>query len=159
AWLLPTPGFTARNLGIRDEPRPTGDQTEKERADQLRLARDARLTVLMREDANRLGLPVYEVDGSLSEDETEDLMARHLAAAVERGPRMRDGAERAAARRAENAAVNAQLAAFRAYLGENAPAQERPFPYACECTTLGCPETVPLTPTAYRAAGRAVAHP
>jgi len=157
-WLLPTPAFTARNLGIRDVPLPTGAQTEKERANQLRLARDARLTVLMRDDASRLGLPVYEVDGSLSEDGTEDLVAHHFAEAIERGPRMLDGAERAAVRRAENAVVNVQLAAFRAYLGENAPAQERPFTYACECTTLGCAKTVSLTPTEYRAADGAVAH-
>ena len=157
AWLLPTPEFTARSLGIRNEPRPTSDQTEKERADQLRLARDAELTVLMRRDAAGLGLPVYEVDGSRSVEETEELLARHFAAAIERGPRMRDGAQRSAIRRAENAVVNAQLAAFRAYLGENAPA-ETPFPYACECPTLGCGETVPLTPTGYRAADHAVAH-
>jgi len=101
---------------------------------------------------------VYEVDGSLSEDDTEELLAKHFAAAIDSGPRMRDGAERAAVRRAENAVVNAQLAAFRGYLGDNAPAQETPFPYACECTTLGCRATVSLTPTAYRAFGGAV-HP
>jgi hypothetical protein len=158
AWLLPTPEFTARSLGIRNEPRPTGDQTDKERADRLRLARDAELTVLVRSEAAHRGLPVYEVDGSRSVEETEELLARHFAAAIERGPRMRDGAERSAIRRAENAVVNVQLASFRAYLGENAPDEETPFPYVCECPRLGCGETVPLTPSVYRAADGARAH-
>ena len=82
----------------------------------MRLARDEQLTALMRRDATRLGLPVYEVDGSRSRDQTERDLAEHFAAGIEAGPRIRDGAQRAAIRRAENAVVLAQLDAFHASL-------------------------------------------
>jgi hypothetical protein len=156
-WLLPTPAFTARSLGIRNEPRPTRDESARDRADRLRLARDEQLILLMRRDANQLGLPVYEVDGSRSIEQTEQDLTEHFAAALDRGPRIRDGAERVAIRRAENAVVLAQLNAFRAYLGESAP-PEPPFPFVCECTTLGCGAPVPLTRAEYRRAGGALAH-
>lgn len=119
-WLLPTKEFTARNLGTRNEPQPTRDAAEQDRAHRLRLERDAELTILMRRDAARLGLNVLETDGSMSLDETEQALAT--------------------------------------YLGDTAPADRPAFPYACECSTLGCAVDVPMTPAAYRSAGRAIGH-
>lgn len=155
---MPTTEFTARNLGIRNEPHPTRDASERERAHRLRLERDAELTALNRRDAARLGLAVVETDGSMSLDETEQVLAAYFGPVIERGPRMRDGAQRAAIRREENAVVNRQLAAFLAYLGDTAPAERPAFPYACECSTLGCAVEVPLKPAAYQAAGQALGH-
>jgi hypothetical protein len=157
-WLLPTPEFTARSLGIRAEPKPTADESEAERADRLRLARDAELTVLMRRSAVEHGLAVYEVDGSRTEDETEHDLGRHFAAAIAGGARFRDGAHRAAVRRAENAVVLVQLDAFRAYLGAQAPVPRPPFPFSCECATPGCDATVPLDPDRYRDEGAVSVH-
>lgn len=160
-WLLPTPEFSARNLGIRDEPTPARDESDRDRARRLKAGRDAALTELMRRDCARLGLSAPEVDGSLSLDETEAELARYFAPVIEAGPRARDGAERAALRRAENGVANAQVTAFLASLGAAAAPSLKPFSYACECTTLGCGALVPLTPDEYRTAGAALApnHP
>jgi hypothetical protein len=157
-WLLPTKDFTARTLGVRNEPQPTRDASERERAYRLRLERDAELTALMRRDAARLGLTVLEADGSLSLDETEQVLAAYFAPVIEDGLRMRDGRQRVAIRREENAVANAQLDSFLAYLGDTAPADLPAFPYACECSTLGCVVEVPMMPAAYRSVGRALGH-
>jgi hypothetical protein len=103
-------------------------------------------------------LTVLEADGSLSLDETEQILAAYFAPAIEDGPRMRDGNQRAVIRRAENAVANTQLDSFLAYLGDTAPPDPPAFPYACECSTLGCVVEVPMRPAAYRAAGRALGH-
>ncbi|MGH8793727.1 MAG: hypothetical protein ACRDXX_13925 [Stackebrandtia sp.] len=157
-WLLPTPDFAAKNLGKRLDLKPTKNEFDRERASRMRLERDAVLTAAMRQDAARLGLHAAELDGSLSLDDTERLLAEHFAPIVERGPRARDGAQRARMRRAENAVVNAQLDAHWESLGESAPAQRPEFSYACECATLGCDALAPMTPPAYKAAGGALGH-
>jgi hypothetical protein len=66
---------------------------------------------------------------------------------------MRDGSQRAAIHREENAVANTQLDSFLAYLGDTAPADPPEFPYARECSTLGCVVEVPMRPAAYRSAG------
>ncbi|WP_027341192.1 P-loop NTPase family protein [Hamadaea tsunoensis] len=156
-WLLPSAEFSARNLGLRAEPQPTEDAEAKAQATRVRLARDELLVERMRADAARLGLPTWDVDGSWTLEETEERVARLFAPLIEAGPRVRDGAERAAIRRAENAVVKTQIEMFLRYLGEHAPAEPAPFPWVCECSTLGCAATVPLPVTAY-APGAVLAH-
>lgn len=156
-WLLPTTDFTARSLGIRNSPTPLAQESDKDRARRLRLERDALLTEWIRRDAAERDLTVVEMNGGQGEDESEQELAELFAAVLEAGPRARDGAERHAIRQEENAVANRQIAAFRASLGDDAP-PEGEFPFACECTDLGCDAQVELTPSAYRAAGGAVAH-
>ncbi|HWC23638.1 MAG TPA: hypothetical protein VG502_15185 [Flexivirga sp.] len=156
-WLLPTTDFTARSLGIRNSPTPLARETDKDRARRRRLERDALLTDRIRRDAEQRGLAVVDMDGKQNEDESDGALAELFGSLLEAGPRAHDGEERRAIRREENAAANRQIGAFRASLGDTAP-PEGDFPYACECTNLGCDVQVELTPTAYRAAGGALAH-
>jgi shikimate kinase len=160
-WLIPTPEFTARTLDIRAEPRPTTDEAAIERAHRLRLARDERLAELIRDGAHRLGLMTLDADLSLSIEESERRLADALAPAIARARPARDGSERARIRHAENVVVNRQIDGFHEYLGDAKPKDLPPFPYVCECTTLGCAAAVPLHRAEYDAAGRAVApgHP
>lgn len=156
-WLLPTPAFTARTLTDRAEPKATRDESDRERAHRLKLARDAELTERMRRDTARLGLYAVNVDGGLTVQESEEMLAARFAPLIEAGPRARTGAERSAIRHAENAVAVAQISAFLESLGEAAPPELAPFPYACECTTLGCGAEVPMTLAEYRRAGTALA--
>lgn len=156
-WLLPTPEFTDRNVTGRAEPAATRDESDRQRAHRLRLARDAELTARMRRDTARLGLAAVEVDGSLGIAESEQMLATRFAPLIGAGRRARTGDERASMRRAENAVAVAQISAFLASLGDAAPPELTPFPYGCECTTLGCAAQVPMTLNEYRAAGAALA--
>jgi hypothetical protein len=156
-WLLPTTDFTARSLGIRNSPTPLAEESDQERARRRRLERDALLTERIRRDAAERELVVVEMDGRQCEDDTEQALTQLFGALLEAGPRARDGEERRAIRREENAVANRQIAAFRTSLGDQAP-PEGAFPFACECTNLGCDVQVALTPSAYRAADGALAH-
>ncbi|WP_446664933.1 hypothetical protein [Flexivirga sp. B27] len=156
-WLLPTTDFTARSLGIRNSPTPLAEESDQDRARRRRLERDALLTERIRRDADERNLAVVEMDGRQDEDESERALAELFGPLLGAGPRARDGEERRAIRREENAVVNRQIAAFRASLGDKAP-PESGFPFVCECTNLGCDVQVELTPSAYRAAGGALAH-
>ncbi|WP_412537714.1 hypothetical protein R8Z50_17775 [Longispora sp. K20-0274] len=108
----------------------------------------------MAADADRLGLATVTVDGALGLDETEELLAERLGPVIDAWPRRMDGPGRTRARRAENAVVNRQIAAYVADAG----IAQFPFRYACECAEPGCGRQVELTPDGYRRAGGALAH-
>ncbi|GGB27839.1 hypothetical protein GCM10011492_17580 [Flexivirga endophytica] len=156
-WLLPSTEFTARSLGIRNSPTPLAQESDEERARRRRLERDALLTDRIRRDAAERALAGVEMDGGQDEDESERVLAELFRPLLDAGPRARDGEQRRAIRREENAVTDVQIAAFRASLGDKAPSESE-FPYACECTNLGCDRQVPMTPSAYRAAGGADGH-
>lgn len=142
-WLVPTVAFQERALRGRGGMSPTSDP---ERAMRNRLARDAIMNRLIRRQAAALGLTVLDVDGRLGLAEMEQVVAAHFRGLVEAGPRARDGLERRRVRRDENGAVHDNLVAYRADAGlPEAPT----FPFACECTRLGCRERVTLTVEEY----------
>lgn len=156
-WLLPTTDFTAKSLGIRNSPTPLGQENDRERARRLRLQRDAILTDAIGREAAERGLSTLRMDGSQDEARSEMALETWFGPVIAAGPRAGDGAQRRAIRQEENAVANDQIAAFRRSLGDSAP-PESPFDYACECTTSGCAQLVPLTPSQYRASGGAIGH-
>lgn len=74
-WLLPSPLFRRKVFAGRgwEIPRRTGDSA---RAQRNLLRRDEMFTDHVRAEAARLGLPVLEVDGSMTEQETADHVGR-----------------------------------------------------------------------------------
>jgi hypothetical protein len=142
-WLMPTLKFQRWALGRRGEPSGTSD---RERALQNRLARDAILNELIRGQASGLGLSLLEVDGSRTLHEMIDAVADYFTEQIAAGPRARDGAEHRRIRRQENVAIHSNLCSLRAQLGLAKPPV---FDFACECGTLGCRERVLLTVDEY----------
>jgi hypothetical protein len=153
-WLLPTPAFGDRNVAARGGVQVADDAAAAHRK---RAERDVLLTAVIEREADRLGVPTFNVDGSLDLAQTENWLAEHYAPAILAGPRIRDGAQRAAMRRAENAELQAQVTAHLEWLGGKAPAVAAPVRYACECRTLGCGATVSMSPMDYPAAGAVLA--
>jgi 2-phosphoglycerate kinase len=80
-WLLPTPDFRRTAFDSRgtlwDIPRRTGDP---ERALANLLDRDRMFTERLRRDAERLALPMIEVDTRMTEDDLVERVARTLRA-------------------------------------------------------------------------------
>jgi hypothetical protein len=113
-WLVPTEAFQARSLGDRAAPSGTSDPALAARN---RLGRDAILNRLNRDQAAELGLTVVEVDGVLDLAQTTEVVAERFGERLAAGPRARDGTERRRMRRAENAAVLANVTAWRADVG------------------------------------------
>ncbi len=78
-WLLPTPAFRRSAFESRgtlwDLPDRTGDP---DRALRNLLERDRMFTERLREETSRLGLPVIEVDVTLSEDDLAGLVTAAL---------------------------------------------------------------------------------
>lgn len=76
-WLLPTPGFrrTAFDRRGLQIPGRTGDP---ERAARNLLERDRLFTDRLRQETTRLGLPVVDVDTSMSEEDMIDRVGRVL---------------------------------------------------------------------------------
>lgn len=74
-WLLPSPLFRRKVFAGRgwEIPRRTGDPA---RAQRNLLRRDEMFTDHVRAEAARLGLPLLEVDGSMTEQETADHVGR-----------------------------------------------------------------------------------
>lgn len=74
-WLLPSPLFRRKVFAGRgwEIPRRTSDPA---RAQRNLLRRDEMFTDHVRVEAARLGLPVLEVDGSMTEHETADQVGR-----------------------------------------------------------------------------------
>jgi hypothetical protein len=145
-WLMPTPEFQRWAVGRRGEPSGTSDG---EQALRNRLARDAILNELIRDQAAGLSLSLLEVDGSRTLPEMMDAVADHFAEQIAAGPRARDGAEHRRIRRQENVGIHGNLRSFRAHLGLAEPPV---FDFACECETLGCRERVLLTVDEYATA-------
>ena len=74
-WLLPSPRFRRRVFADRGWEIPHRT-SEPERARRNLLRRDEMFTDRLRADLSRLGLPVLEVDGSMTADAATDLVAR-----------------------------------------------------------------------------------
>jgi len=137
-WLVPTEEF--QEWCLRKRGGMDSSTSNPERALRNRLGRDAILNRLNRRQAAELGFTVIEVDGSRTLPEMEEVVAAHFAERIAAGPRARDGVERRRIRRAENAAVHSNIAAF---VEAEKITEPRPFPFVCECTTLGCDKRVP----------------
>jgi hypothetical protein len=84
--LVPTDDFSERMLTRRGGGRGLGT-SDPERAHAALLARNRFLHRTIRERALALGLPMVEVDGSLTLEETERLVADRFRALLEAGPR------------------------------------------------------------------------
>ncbi|ADD44624.1 hypothetical protein [Stackebrandtia nassauensis] len=155
-WLLPTSEFTDRNLSRRFDPHK--DDPDAKRRHDNRIGRDRLLTEAMRASASKHGLPVLDVDGSLSLEQTADRLSEHFADVLAAGPRARDGAERSRLRRAENTETHTAVTMFLESLGDAAPEDPPPVTFACECETLGCQAEVALPPSRYPSLDDVIAH-
>jgi len=136
-WLVPTEEF--QESCLRKRGGVDSATSDPERALRNRLARDAILNRLNRLQAAELGLTVIEVDGGRELRGMEEVVAEHFAELIAAGPRARDGVERRRIRRAENAAIHGNITS---YLKAEHISGPWPFPFVCECTTLGCTEQV-----------------
>lgn len=147
-YLVPTDEFSERLLLLRGGGRTLGT-SDPERAHAARLARNRILNRTIRERAASLGLPIVEVDGSLSLEQTERLVADRFTAALHDGPRATDGEERRRIRRRENAAAHANATAYLHDIGVVDLDAAPPLPLGCECRTHGCVAEVRSSPGAY----------
>jgi hypothetical protein len=77
-WLLPTEGFKRASPARRDKPSIRHETSDPERATTNWLARDLLLGEHIRREAERRGLPLLEVDGTRSVEETADLLQAHF---------------------------------------------------------------------------------
>jgi hypothetical protein len=149
-YLVPTDEFSERMLTRRGGGH-TLSTSDPERAHAARLARNRILNPTIRERAASLGLPIVEVDGSLTLEQTERLVADRFAAALRAGPRATDGQERQRIRRRENATAHANATAYLHDIGVVDLDAAPPLPLGCECRTLGCVAEVRASPGAYAA--------
>ncbi|MGH8878970.1 MAG: hypothetical protein ACRD0P_16795, partial [Stackebrandtia sp.] len=120
--------------------------------------RDRLLTVAMRRGAAERGLPTMDVDGSLGLEQSAERLASFFSPVFERGPRARDGAERARLRRAENTETFTAVSMYLDDLGAKAPVEPPPVTFACECENLGCGAEVELPPARFRDLESVFAH-
>lgn len=155
-FLLPTGEFTGRNLAKRFDPREADPDAAVRRA--KRLERDRLLTGAVRAAATGHGLPVLDVDGSLSLEQTAARLGEHFAGALAAGRGARDGAERARLRRAENTETYTGVSMYLESLGPAAPKDPPVVTFACECENLGCDAEVALSPARYPELDAVVAH-
>jgi hypothetical protein len=73
-WLLPTDEFKRASATRRDKPSIRHDTSDPERATANWLARDMLLAAHVRREARLRDLPLLEVDGTFSVEETADLL-------------------------------------------------------------------------------------
>jgi hypothetical protein len=73
-WLLPTDEFKRASAARRDKPSIRHETSDPERATASWLARDLLLGAHVRREAEQRGLPLLEVDGTRSVEETADLL-------------------------------------------------------------------------------------
>jgi len=143
-WLLPTPEFG--HLGVAG--RRAGGLTGQ--AAQRRRDRDVLLTELNRQQVRRHGVPSADVDGNRSLADTVDMVAERLESLPGGLVRAADGRQRQRIRQAENAVVTRQLLGWWADLGPEQMPGAPPFPFSCECDSLGCEQTVTMSVTEYQ---------
>lgn len=155
-FLSPTSEFTERNLEGRIDLRRGSPEFEQRHG--KRLERDRLLTESMRTAATEHGLPVLDVDGSSTLEQTASRLTEHFAAALASGRGARDGAERSRLRQAENTELHTGVSMYLESLGADAPAEPPPVQFACECETLGCDARVSLSPLEYPRVGNLSAH-
>ncbi len=154
-WLLPAAEFGYRGVVGRGGGRP-------EATGQRRLERDELLTQMHRRQACELGLPVLEVDGSLTLAEMADLVADRITSVPGGITPAADEWERRRIRQEENAMHVQQLLGWWAYMGRARMPQAPAFSFSCECGQPGCTQLIRLTVTEYErrsAAGPVTATP
>jgi hypothetical protein len=140
-WLLPTAEFGYRGVVERGG-RP-------EAIGQRRLERDVLLTQMHRAQAAELGLPVLDVDGSLSPAQMADLVANRVTSVPGGITQAADDRERQRIRQAENAMHVRQLLGWWADMGPARMPQPPAFPFSCECGQPGCTQLIKLPVTEY----------
>jgi hypothetical protein len=143
-WLLPTPQFGQHGVAGRRAGGLAGEAAQRRRD------RDALLTEMNRRQVGRHGLPSADVDGNRSLADTIDMVAQRLEGLPGGLVQAANGAERRRIRQAENAGVVRQLLGWRADLGPERMPEVRPFPFSCECASLGCEQTVTMSVIDYQ---------
>jgi hypothetical protein len=147
-FLLPTADFSERMLTKRGGGQGLGT-SNPDRAHATLLARNRLLHATIRDRAHALGLPVVEVDGSRTFDETERFVADKLQAVLRAGPRAADGDARRRMRRRENAATHANTLAYLRDIGVEDVVTAPPLALSCECQHLGCTAELQVAPGDY----------
>lgn len=143
-WLLPTPEFGQHGVAGRRAGGLTGEAAKRRRD------RDALLTEINRRQVRRHGLPSADVDGNRSLADTIDMLAQRLESLPGGLVQAADGGQRRRIRQAENAVVVRQLVGWRADLGRERMPEDPPFPFSCECDSLGCEQTVTMSVIDYQ---------
>lgn len=143
-WLLPTQEFGQHGVSGRRAGGLSGEAASRRRD------RDVLLTELNRQQVRQRGLPSVEVDGYRSLADTVDMVAERLENLPGGLVRARDGGQRRRIRQAENAVAVRQLLGWWANLGQDQMPEAPPFPFSCECETLGCEQTVTMSVTEYQ---------
>jgi hypothetical protein len=174
-WLIPTPARVRRSRRQRGFTGPA-DQPTLDRVLDTLIDRDVLLAEHLRAQTRAFGGDAVEVDDDADWDRLTELVAARLGlpatpadaapahgagrvgaadgagrvgAAVSTGRvGAADGDARQRLRRAENAAVLANLTAHRAWIGTTAPLAG---PFGCECTRLGCAAEADIDIDDYRA--------
>jgi hypothetical protein len=143
-WLLPTPDFGQQAVASRRA------RVLPPAAAQRRHDRDVLLTEMNRQQAKQHGLPTADVDETRSLADAIDLVTARLESLPGGLVRAGGGAQRQRIRQAENAVVVRQLLGWWADLGPAQMPDAPPFPFSCECETLGCEQTVTMSVTEYQ---------
>ncbi len=143
-WLLPTPEFSHQGVSGRRAGGLSGDAAQRRRD------RDVLLTEMNRQQVQRHGFPSAEVDGNRSLADTVDMVAERLQRLPGGLVRAASGRERQRIRQAENAVAVRQLLGWWTDLGPERMPGAPPFPFSCECETLGCEQTVTMSVTEYQ---------
>lgn len=143
-WLLPTPEFAQHGVSGRRAGGLTGEAAQRRRD------RDVLLTEINRRQVRRHLMPSADVDGNRSLADTIDMVAERLESLPGGLVRAADGGQRRRIRQAENAAVVRQLLGWSADLGPDHMPGAPPFPFSCECESLGCEQTVTMSVIEYQ---------
>jgi hypothetical protein len=143
-WLLPTPEFSQQGVAGRRAGGLTGAAAQRRRD------RDVLLTEMNRQQVRRHGLPSAQVDGYRSLADTIDMVAERLESLPGGLVRAADGGQRRQIRQAENAVVARQLLGWWTDLGPEQMTGAPPFPFSCECQSMGCEQTVTMSVTEYQ---------
>lgn len=143
-WLLPTPQFGQQGVAGRRAGGLSGQAAQRRRD------RDVLLTELNRRQVARHGVSSIAVDGNRSLADTIDMVADRLERLPGGLVRAADGGQRQRIRQAENAVVVRQLLGWWADRGPEEMPDPPPFPFSCECESLGCEQTVTMSVTEYQ---------
>jgi len=138
-WLVPTAAFVDAQL----ETRNLGEG-------QLRLYR--LLGEVIEREAAEHDAPVLRVDGTLSLDETVDVVEERFAAALAAGARAETREERRTLLREANAAIVAQVRGYWARPWADGDAEAVLHEFLCECGDPACTASVRSTVAAVAAA-------
>lgn len=138
-WLLPTPEFGQQGVAGRRAGGLTGEAAQRRRE------RDVLLTEMNKRQVRRHGLPSADVNGNRSLADTVDMVAARLESLPGGLVRAADGGQRRRIRQAENAVVVRQLLGWWADLGPEHMPDAPPYPFSCECESMGCEQTVTMS--------------